>query len=549
MQKTKLRVGLLLDGTEIAAWAYRMVEIVRQGDFAEISLVVQCGAAGKKPPALAGRATGLGILTAWERFLVGKPGELPDAFERSDIGNLTAGIEVIVVSPQRPQSPECIEEDELARIRARNIDVLIDLESRALRGGILRSARHGVWSCRIGGDGNEPAEDAGYREVMESQPVIESRVRILNGNSGGGWDICRSFSATHDMSLADNRSNAQWKALHDIPRKLRELYERGAGEFFGRVREEGVRVPSSDERAPEMLSNGERAVLLWKKLLKKIGRKWNDTFYFRQWFLLYDLQEGMSTSFGRFRRIVPPKDRFWADPFIVARDGKYYIFIEEMLYARRKGHISVIVMDRSGGWEPPVCVLQAPWHLSYPFVFEFEGELYMTPESRGSRTIGLYKCTGFPYEWKLESNVMEDCRAVDPTLFQWQGRWWLFVNQAESEGASLSEELFLYHSDSPLSGRWTPHPRNPVVSDARSSRPAGRLFVLDGRLYRPSQNCCPHYGYGFNICEITKLTETGYEERIVSRVAPGWDRNVVSTHTLNYEDRLTVIDGQLYRRR
>jgi hypothetical protein len=94
-----------------------------------------------------------------------------------------------------------------------------------------------------------------------------------------------------------------------------------------------------------------------------------------------------------------------------------------------------------------------------------------------------------------------------------------------------------------------PHPRNPVVSDARSSRPAGRPFVRDGCLYRPSQNCCPHYGYGFNISEVTKLTETDYEERVLSRVEPVWDGNIVSTHTINYEDGLTVIDGQFRRRR
>jgi len=125
----------------------------------------------------------------------------------------------------------------------------------------------------------------------------------------------------------------------------------------------------------------------------------------------------------------------------------------------------------------------------------------------------------------------------------------MFSNRIETEGASLCDELFLYHSDSPLSDNWIPHQRNPIVSDVKSARSAGRLFVRDGHLYRPSQNCSGHYGYGFNICEITKLTETEYEEKIVSRVEPKWDKNVVSTHTINYEDGLTVIDGQLRRRR
>jgi hypothetical protein len=144
---------------------------------------------------------------------------------------------------------------------------------------------------------------------------------------------------------------------------------------------------------------------------------------------------------------------------------------------------------------------------------------------------------------------MKDCQVVDPTLFQCQGKWWMFVNQIETEGASPWDELFLYYSNSPLSDTWTPHQRNPVVSDVRSARPAGRLFLHNGHLYRPSQNCSEHYGYGFNICEITKLTETDYEEKIVSRVEPKWDKSVVSTHTFNYEDGLTVIDGQLRRRR
>jgi hypothetical protein len=206
-------------------------------------------------------------------------------------------------------------------------------------------------------------------------------------------------------------------------------------------------------------------------------------------------------------------------------------------------------MNKDGEREAAVRVLDAPCHLSYPFVFEFEGDIFMVPESRGNRTIGLYRCTAFPHKWEFQRNLMENCEAVDPTLFQWQGKWWMFINQIETEGASLWDELFLYYSDSPISGTWTPHHGNPIVSDARSARPAGRLFVRDGRLYRPSQNCSGHYGYGFNICEITKLSETVYEERIVSTVEPNWDKNIVSCHTINFENGLTFIDGQLRRRR
>ena len=562
MQKSKLRIGLLLNGTELVAWAYRMIEIIKDSDYAEISLIVENTLpAEKRRLSLVSQiarkirsgqfwTTVIRLtLTTLERRLIGKPGGLPNASKQVDGKDLLAGIEVIKVHPRRQGFSDYIEGDELARIQAHNIDVFIRLGFRILRGDILRSARYGVWSYHHGDNRVNRGGPPGYWEVMESSPVTGTMLQVLTEDLDGGRVLYRSYSSTHDMSLADNKSNVQWKTLHFIPRKLKQLHDEGEEIFFARVKEENAHPEFYDRRLYKVPTNSELGVLLWKKLLQKCRRKWNDALYFMQWFLLYDIREGISTSFWRFKHITPPKDRFWADPFIVARDNKYYVFIEEFPYATQKGHISLIVMNKDGSFEPPVRVLEAPYHLSYPFVFEFESNLYLIPESSANRTVELYKCTAFPLKWEFQRNLMNNCEVVDTTLFQWQGRWWMFLNQIQTEGASSWDELFLHYSDSPFSDNWTPHQRNPVVSDARSARPAGRLFVRDGRLYRPSQNCSGRYGYGFNICEITKLTETEYEEKIVSRVEPKWDKNVVSTHTINYEDGLTIIDGQLRRRR
>lgn len=562
MQK-KLRIGLLLDGTKVPAWAYRMIDIIKQSDHAEISLIVQ-----NTLPAEPQRLTTLGrniarrlsggrfwatiigfMLNTFERVLVGKPGHLPDASKEVDATELLAGVEVIKVYPRRQQFSDYIEGDDLARVQARDLDVLIRFGFRVLRGGILSSARYGVWSYHHADNRVNRGGPAGYWEVMQSSPVTGSMLQILTEDLDGGRVLYRSYSSTHEMSLADNGSQVKWKSLHFTPRKLKELYEEGEETFLARVKEENAHLQFYDRRLYKVPTNSERSVLLWKKLLQKVRRKWDDTFYFRQWFLLYDIGERMSTSLWHFKRITPPKDRFWADPFIVARDNKYYVFIEEFLFSEKKGHISLIVMNKDGSWEMPVRVLEASYHLSYPFVFEFENNLYMIPESYDNQTVELYRCTAFPRKWEFQKNLMEKCGAIDTTLFQWQGKWWMFANQIETAGASFCDELFLYYSDSPFSENWTPHPRNPIVSDVRSARPAGRLFVRNGRLYRPSQNSSRHYGYGFNICEITKLTETEYEEKIVSRVEPNWDQNIVSTHTINYEDGLTIVDGQLRRRR
>lgn len=559
VNKEKLRVGLLLDGMELEAWTYRMIEIIRASDYAEVCLVVINDASEKQSlaPTLANETT-LGkalsnatrkILRALEQILVGGSGKLPNACLPLDGRNLLADVDSIRVSPGIQSVSRHIEGDELSAIQARNIDVFIRLGSPTLSGGILRSARYGVWSYHQGDYRINRGGPSGYWEVMESWPETGCVLQVLTEEPDNGKGLFRSFSSTIDMSLQDNKSRSYWKTLHFIPRKLRQLHARGSEEFFARVNAESKDLQFYDRRLYSAPSNGERSALLWKKLLQKVVMKYDELRYFNQWILLYDIQKDISTSLCRFRRIAPPKDRMWADPFIVARDNMYYVFIEEMLFVENKGHISLIVMNKDGSIEPPVTVLETPYHLSYPFLFEFENSLYMIPESGANRTIDVFKCLEFPTKWKYEKNLMKGCAAFDSTLLHWQGKWWLFAVVVETEGASSWDELFLYHSDHPISDDWTPHMKNPIVSDVALARPAGRIFVRNGRLYRPSQNSSRRYGYGFNICEITNLTETDYEERVVSAVEPKWDKDIIGTHTMNYEDGLTIIDGLLRRRK
>lgn len=206
-------------------------------------------------------------------------------------------------------------------------------------------------------------------------------------------------------------------------------------------------------------------------------------------------------------------------------------------------------MDEKGNFTGPEIVLDRPYHLSYPFVFEYQDEYYMIPESSANRTIELYKSKSFPYKWEFEINLMEGVNAVDATVFYHNSKWWMFTNIVENEGASSWDELFLFSSDTLNNNKWQPHPQNPVVSDCKSSRPAGKIFCENGAIYRPSQNCSVRYGYGFNICEITSLDEISYSEVLVSSVKPNWDNKIVGTHTFNRTKALHMIDASYVRRK
>jgi hypothetical protein len=171
----------------------------------------------------------------------------------------------------------------------------------------------------------------------------------------------------------------------------------------------------------------------------------------------------------------------------------------------------------------------------------------MIPETAQAGTVELYRCTEFPLRWRRERVLLEGVRLVDATLERTGGRWWLFANGAPGSSRVFDDELHLYHSEH-LHGEWQPHPRNPVKSDARCARPAGRLFWRGGSLYRPAQICVPRYGAGLAMHRVLRLTPHEYAERQVERLLPAGD-GVLGMHTVNRAGHLTVVDGFMRRRR
>jgi hypothetical protein len=187
--------------------------------------------------------------------------------------------------------------------------------------------------------------------------------------------------------------------------------------------------------------------------------------------------------------------------------------------------------------------LQALAHLSYPFIFRWNDDLYMIPESLDNRSVEVYRCEEFPYTWTFQGKLLDDICAVDATLLEHDGRWWMFVGVREVEGASVSDELCIFFADQPLSDTWTPHPGNPVVSDARRARPAGAILREGDRLLRPSQDCSRRYGYGLNISEILTLSPESYAEKPIQSRTPAEGESIVAIHTYTRSGPLAMMDG------
>lgn len=228
------------------------------------------------------------------------------------------------------------------------------------------------------------------------------------------------------------------------------------------------------------------------------------------------------------------KDSYLADPFILSRDGKEYVFVEEYDYPTQKGHISVVY-----DWnKPPRKIIDEPWHLSYPFLIEENGMLYMIPEASAGAKVNYYVCRSFPFEWEKAGTLLNE-KVFDPTIFKWNEKFWLFYTKLEES----SGELHIRYSDS-IWGGWKEHPRNPVKVAPNVCRPAGPVFSVNNVLYRPSQDSAKNYGDNVLINEIIELTTETYKEELRKVISPKDHFPYTGMHHISYTDNKMVIDGR-----
>ena len=550
-----LRVALLLDSLTQPRWVERVITALRDEPFAELVLVVK----NEAPPAprrslwrkLVDNRRHLAHLL-YERLDNRLFGRESDALQRVDVAPLLAGCPVLPVVPRMTKHCDYFADADVDAIRAHRVDVAVRFGFRILKGRALEIARHGVWSYHHGDNLVNRGGPPGFWEVMDGHPVTGSILQVLTEELDGGRVIYRSHARTDERSVRRNKANYYAKSAAFLPRKLRELSEEGVCALRDPLPDAGAWRAYSN-RLYTAPTNGEMTRALLRLGGRFLTAKVRELYELDQWVMAYRLNPRSGApdvpdqTLYRFTPLIPPKDRFWADPFPVVHEGRHYLFLEEYLYGRGKAHISVMARRDDGSWSPPEPVLDREYHLSYPFIFQWEGNWYLIPESGENRTVELYRATAFPHRWELDRVLLSGLHAVDATLAEIDDTWWMFVNVAEP-GASTWDELHVYYADSPL-GPWTPHRRNPVKSDVRSARPAGRLFQHAGHWYRPAQDCSVRYGYATVVHRIERIDRDEYREVEASRILPHWLPGIVGTHTLNAAGGLTVVDAWLKRRK
>ncbi|HAV78092.1 MAG TPA: hypothetical protein DCX53_12150 [Anaerolineae bacterium] len=516
----KLRVGVILIDHMVPAWVRHMLERIKNSSHAEISAL-----------AFADQSNGttLPINKQYDiQFNLDKKifRPAPDAWEISDIRKVL----------HNTQSLGANLHERISRFKAMRLDLLLNLSLEDMPKSLLNVARFGAWSLRCNEVRVTMGSEIGWLEILNDIPVMHCDIEIEREEAT--WVHAGSVIATHRSSISLNQKSFFWRATHVVPRVLRMLRTKGEKEFFAHTE------PASTVEKASIPSLSQSTTLAHKQALQISENKIRRRITPQPWALMAGKRnDGEKFDWGGLKLKVPPRGVFWADPFILKREGTSYLFFEEYVYKTQRGRISYAVIDAGGEIGEPQTALERPYHLSYPFIFEHRGEFYMIPETAQNRAIEAYRCVRFPDQWEFHKTLMPDVQAVDATLFQHSMRWWMFVNIAH-EGGSTWDELHLYYTDDPLSTDWTPHPMNPIVSDVRSARPAGRIFRRDSGLIRPSQDSSLRYGYALNLNSITKLSIYEYEEKLLERIEPPKD-DILAVHTYTHLEDLVVVDALL----
>lgn len=240
-------------------------------------------------------------------------------------------------------------------------------------------------------------------------------------------------------------------------------------------------------------------------------------------------------------KIIKNNFRYWAaDPFILEKDGKVYVFAELYDYVLRRGVLGYCSIEgnKASKWKP---IIRELYHLSYPCIIEHNGKLCIMPESGVDEVLTVYECVDFPEKWTQCKVLRNSVKFADTTPVPFFGK-----------------NLALTHN--------VENPENPVLTlidlDDKSadvtvdgeeklrSRPAGYVFEQNGKLIRPAQvsdNTGEGYGKRLVFYECNLTEDLCYSETEIKEIRPEdltYDTSIYldGMHTYNSSEHYEVID-------
>lgn len=283
--------------------------------------------------------------------------------------------------------------------------------------------------------------------------------------------------------------------------------------------------------------------------MSRINYYWQRTARNMKWMIAYRNHESdiISDKKSKFK-LLKLKSGFWgADPFVYSFQNKTILFFELFVEKKNKGVIAVSEYN-GDEFSQPTVILEEPYHLSFPCVFEVNGGLYMIPESGSQHNIVLYECRTYPYTWVRKKVLLEHFDSSDTIVFHQGDKTYLLASQLVGSTCVAKNILFELN---PTSLELSKVKEGNICSEY-GIRNAGLFFLHNGQLIRPGQSS-PNGDYGeaiffWNVTNPIEIQEEKICELSVKMINVEHKNKFSGVHTFNQCDTVDVIDLRIVQK-
>lgn len=190
---------------------------------------------------------------------------------------------------------------------------------------------------------------------------------------------------------------------------------------------------------------------------------------------------------------VPNTETYWfADPILYEHKDRLWLFVEAYHRQNRRGEIGVFeIVDGCAKGYRTILIMDC--HLSYPYIFEKDGKIYMIPESGNGKSINLFEAVDFPYTWEKRAVLCKDGIFRDSTVYAHNEEYYLFTYQRTDTNRYLHHtyKCFLFRIDFESGSLKAIE----EYEDGNVNlRPAGLMTEYNGRRIHATQKCDRIYG-------------------------------------------------------
>lgn len=537
-----MRVGILLDDLTVSNWVATVLAFIEKHPHIEIAFI----AVNQSQSKGASSSIVYRALRMLDRQLFKATG---NPFQKVKLD--FKSVSILDIVPQETRFSDRFSEEDVVKIKSYKVDFMLRFGFRILRGPILNASQYGILSLHHGDTDRYRGGPPAFWEVVNKEAVTCVSLQLLTETLDGGIVLDKAYQRTDLTGFYRNQSKLYFAGIELITNFLAKAIEHSAETWIASRSHLFPNAIYSD-RLYTNPSNKEALRISFQFLTGILKRAWKQFFFQEQWQLMVmaSKSDWNQLALYRSKKLLPPQDRIWADPFTVVHDHKTFLFFEELIHKKRRAHIAYFELDQDlqPKTKAPIVVIDEPFHLSYPSIYSIDSDYYCCPESAASERLILYKADDFPNKWSPVKTLLEGVKVYDPTLIQHQGSWFLFCNQRILSQSSSDMYLHIYYTDDLLTMPLQSHPSNPIYRDARISRPAGALFKdAQGNWIRSAQCCAPRYGHSIQFFKIEELSKTTFREVPVSQLLPHWEKSILGTHTFNYTDGIFCGDVQVQR--